>query len=425
MSVRTFFQSRSATPRRPPASRLRVEALEDRSVPASVVVFTDADGDRVTFRSSVGDLAGRITTSAPVGGNDVYSVDLRGDIFIGTNFTASVARSGAGDGRAVVGHINAAGNNLGVVRVAADLGDIDAGGGSPTVPAIRSLTVDSFGRFGRRGDGDGTAQVTGDVGALVVRRDLIATNFLVVGSLGAARVGGSVVGGDAHGQIFATEDLGRVSIRGDIRGGAGVYTGSVGAGRNVGGVTVGGSIHGGNGNNSGNVFAAYYQPGTIGLVRVNGSVVGGRGEYSGVIGGLGAQVPTAAVSLGTILIGRDVIGGAGGVSGAVFAYNGTLDRLTIKGSVTGGSGLESGLIGAALTADRIVIGGGVYGGSGVLSAAVYGGRGIQFLSIRGDVRGGSGEESGIVYGFGPGITTRIIGGAIIPGTGVNSGTVIG
>jgi hypothetical protein len=61
MSVRTFFRSLTSRPprrppicRRPPASRLGLEALEDRSVPTSVVVLNDSNGDRVTFKSSLG-----------------------------------------------------------------------------------------------------------------------------------------------------------------------------------------------------------------------------------------------------------------------------------------------------------------------------------------------------------------------------------
>jgi hypothetical protein len=431
MSILTLFKSLTSTPtRRQPirrrlrASRLSLDALEDRSVPTSVVVLGDLNGDRVTFRSSLGDLSGKIDFRAgPDSVHIVWSFNLSDPSFNGTNFSVSVAKSKTGDGRAIVGHIDAGSNNLGAVKLAADLGDIDAGNGSATVPAIKSLTVDSFGRFGQRGDGNSWAQVNGDVGALVVKHDFIESNFYVTGNLNAMSVGGSVIGGDVagDGQIYATGNLGKVAIKQDIRGGNGLYTGVVGAGHDVASVTVGGSIYGGNGNNSGNVFAANVQDGKIDLVRVNGSVIGGQGVSSGVIGGAGGN---HAISLGTVVIGKDIIGGGGDASGLVYSHFGTLDRLTVKGSLIGGSGLVSGMIGADQKTERIIIRGSLYGGSGSYSGRIYGGAGIDFLNIRGDVRGGYGGNSGNVY-YLTGITTQIIGGAVIPGTGVDSGKVTG
>jgi hypothetical protein len=396
-------------------------------VPASVVVHTDIDGDRVTFKSSLGNLNRLIFNGAdPVGANHVYSVELTDSSFNGTNFTVSVAKSKTGDGQAIIGHINARNNNLGVVTIGADLGDIDAGSGSDSIPAIKSLTVNSFGRYGQRGTGGDHAQINGNVGTLVVKRDLIEVNFDVIGNLNTVRVGGSVIGGDNHGQIYAHGRLNKVTIKGDIRGGDGLYTGTVGANQDVGSVIVGGSIYGGKGNYSGRVFAAINQSATIGMVRVGGSVIGGQGESSGAIGGRNTAIaPGMVVSFGTVFIGKDIVGGSGQLSGSVVAYFGNLDRLTVRGSVIGGSGMSSGLIYSGDTAERIVIWGNIIGGSFDDAGHVGGLGGVEFLSIRGDVRGGSGIRSGIVKFVGPGITTKLIGGAVIPGSGADSGEVIG
>src|SRR5450432_659378 len=129
-----------------------VECLESRITPASVVHFTDANGDHVTFTSSLGNLDGRISFGPAADGvHLVYNADLSDLSFIGTSFSATVAKAGGGDGQLIVGHINAPGIDLGKVSVAGDLGDIDTGSNSATVAAIKSLTVGSMGRFGERG----------------------------------------------------------------------------------------------------------------------------------------------------------------------------------------------------------------------------------------------------------------------------------
>ena len=50
--------------------------------------------------------------------------------------------------------------------------------------------------------------------------------------------------------------------------------------------------------------------------------------------------------------------------------------------------------------------------------------GLGLLKILGDVRGGAGQFSGSVNVVAGGIDTRIIGGAVIPGTRLMSGVII-
>jgi hypothetical protein len=426
------------------------ECLEARLAPASTVSFTDPNNDVVKFTSSLGTLSGHVTVFkvAPDGLHNIYDVDLSDPSFNGTNFSVSVTKSKAGDGLAIVGQVDALLNDLGTVNIAADLGQIDAASQAPSNTAIKSLTVDSLGRFGQVGAGYNQSTILGDVSTLVVKHDIVDSYFAVVGNLGSAKINGSLIGGDdTHGgAIYCTGNLGNVSIKHDIVGGDGSYSGSVGAGQNLASVTVGGSVNGGKGDNSGNIYSALAVAGKIDKVTVAGSLVGGAGEDSAEIGGLPATGGTFACSLGVVTIDNSVAGGSGGGSGEVMAFNGTLSQLLVKGSLVGGLGNSSGIVVAAGPVGSIKISGSEYGGMGLFSGAVtvnyqintldiggsiFGGSGegscadstggIKRLIVGGDVRGGSGYASGSVTGV---ITMQTIGGAIIPGTGTGSGTVL-
>jgi hypothetical protein len=433
-----------------------IEPLVAGAAQGSVATFIDFNGDQVKFAASNGDLTSHITAStlAPDNLHYVFTVDLSDPTFDFTDFSVSVTKVKGADGQVIVGHIDAGTNVLGTVNIAGDLGEIDAG--LAPVLEIKSLIVNSFGRFGQHGNGDSFSLVTGNVGSLVVKHDFIGVNFYVNGNLLSASIGGSVIGGNTggDGQIYAAGSVGKVTIKHDIRGGDGAYSGAIGAGFDVASVTIGGSIYGGKGDNSGDIFAANVANGTIGKVTVGGSVIGGDGEFSGVIGGGPAGGVGHNVSLGTVLIGKDIVGGSGLFGGEIWAYGGSLDRLTLKGSLIGGTNSDTGLIAAnTLNADghgaTIAILGSVYGGAGTDSADIEGDKGIDaltiggsfiggsgstsaeifvpngtlgVLTIHGDVRGGSETYSGSVYAPG-GITTKLIGGAVIPGTGPHSGTV--
>jgi hypothetical protein len=418
---------------------LRLEGLEARITPSSSELWIDGDGDKVQFTTSKGDLKGRISQDFPIA-RSVFSVDLSDKSFNGTNLSVSVSKSKTGDGLAIVGSINGGINDLGTITIKGDLGNYDGGSLSTTVPAIKSLTVDSFGRFGQHGNV--RSSIHGNVDALVVKHDFEDSYFYADGNLGSATIGGSLIGGDPAdgGEIYARGNVGKVTIGHDIRGGDGPYSGSVGAGINVDRMTVGGSVYGGNGDNSGEIYAAFVADGRINNFAIGGSLVGGDGTNSGDI------IGSNALSLGVVTIGHDIIGGHGYESANVWAHGGTLDQLTVKGSVIGGSGVYSGEIEAEQAAGKISIGGSVYGGSGLGSAEIDLGAGAKSLSIGGSLLGGKGDDSALVYVGAPlellkigydirggsgdnsaevtgTITNRIIGGNIIPGTGTDSGMI--
>ena len=271
-----------------------IERLESPIAPASLVL-TDLDGDTVTFTASAGALAGLVTkTNARGDLHSVFSVDLSGALFGGTDLTVAVKKGAGGDGLAIVGNIAAGVNNLGTVKIAGDLGDLDAGSGSGTVLAIKSLSVQSFGRFGERGSGNRFSLITGSGGSLTVKGDLIASNFYATGDLASASVGGSVIGGGG-------------ALSGSI------YAGSVGPELrspvlNLGSVTIGGSIQGGETAGAGSITASGSGVG-IGLLKIKGDVLGNVGTYSGSV--------TTTGGIGTRLIGGEIIPGVGANSGTV------------------------------------------------------------------------------------------------------------
>src|SRR5207248_7571559 len=114
----------------------------------AVFRYTDVDGDKVTVAVSSDTLNSGLFTSVASGvGEQLQKLDLSGGGFDGASLTFSVVKVPGGDGLANVGYINATGHDLGTVTVKGDLGQIDAGSGSATVPAIKSLAVNSLGRF--------------------------------------------------------------------------------------------------------------------------------------------------------------------------------------------------------------------------------------------------------------------------------------
>src|SRR4026208_301877 len=101
----------------------RLETLESRIVPASMLTYTDIDGDKVAITASVGNLTGHAT----VVGGQLQLLDISDASFNHANITFSVVKVAGGDGLAAVGRINGGTNDLGNVVVKGDLGNIDCG----------------------------------------------------------------------------------------------------------------------------------------------------------------------------------------------------------------------------------------------------------------------------------------------------------
>ncbi|MEA3186517.1 MAG: hypothetical protein QOD99_347 [Chthoniobacter sp.] len=414
-----------------------IELLESRIAPASLIL-TDLDGDKVTFSASAGALDGLVTkTNARGDLHSVFSIDITAALFDGTDLTVSVKRGAGGDGLAIVGNINAGTNNLGSVKIAGDLGDIDAGSGaSPVVLAIKSLKVQSFGRFYERAGADGFSEIKGNAGSLAVKGDFIDTDFYVYGDLASASVGGSVIGGMAtgDGQIYAKGNVGKITIKKDLIGGGGTSTGLVGAGLDLGTVTIGGSIFGGKGDDSGKILAGYEGAATITKVTVGGSVVGGAGVNSGYIGNKFVGHLDNHVNLLSVAIGGDLTGGIGDSSGSIFVTD-DVTKVAIKKHLTGGDGRLSGAVVAGGNLGSATVGGSIYGGKGINSGAIIAGyeltpSTITLVKVTGSVVGGLGDYSGLIGSRNPNennagvdVVAVSIGGELIGGFGYGSGLV--
>jgi hypothetical protein len=448
-----------------------IEPLEARVAPASLT-FTDVDGDLVTVTTSKGsniELAAIVTKANEGIGEELHLINFALNsatqaAFAGTNLTVTAKRTSlGGDGFVNVGYIEAIGIDLGKVVIRGDLGVIDAGDGVSATSAIKSLSVQSLGRFGLdTGAPDLKSDIDGRVGKLVVKSDVDQAFVRVIdsgganGKIGSITIGGSVIGGVAgsSGRIDSDDGIGPVRIGGGIVGGAGINSGRLFSGGDFGPVKIAGSVLAGSANETGAIFSdgklasltiggsviggdgdypaslgQIRSSGTTGPVRIAGSLIGAAGDYSGSIDG-GPLGDITAVT-----VGGSVIGGAGLRSGAITTGQ-AMGAVKIKGDLRGGPGTNSGTVAASVLAS-VTLGGSLVGGSndstdfvsgnGQISASAAS-QGIGFVRIVGDIVGGSLSGDGDLLNSGTigaaaGIGRLFVGGSIIAGTDNGNGVL--
>lgn len=443
------------------------EPLEARIAPATLVnpttvIFQDFDGDDVTLKLSK-PLFDVVTLDAVLkfntgGANDGVGAKQQLQLIdltalgtpadangLGIAITAKRHATNGGDGFVNAGWINGPGIALGVVKIAGDLGQIDAGIVGAGAVAVASLDVQSMGEYGtstQAAGGDLVSTLAGGLGKLVVKGSLRET-FLDVneGGIGSVRVSGSILGGGAanSGRLEA-DSIGAVKIGGDLRGGAGMGSGVIFSGGTIGGVTLGGSVIG-DGVESGRIEST----GDLGAVKIARDLRGGAGDRSGVIasggklasvtlggslfggdGNYDEQVPSgpegqiySRSEMGPVKIARDVFGGAGGESGGIDC-EGKLASVTIGGSVFGAGGVESAGL-SAVEMGAVKIKGSVRGGIGELSASILSDTVIGSVTIGGSLIG-DGEGSALIEAIGE-LGPVKIGLDLIGGEGSDAGQV--
>jgi hypothetical protein len=157
-----------------------IECLECRIAPASIITFTDVDGDLVKVKSSKGTLEGKLSFTEMGAGQQLNLINLTDPAFQGANLVIKVKKGATGDGFANIGFIDATGVNLGKVIIPGDLGGIDAGDGNTATPAIKKLNVKSMGAFGTAtqasdGGGDGGDPTPDFTGVVQILTQLIST----------------------------------------------------------------------------------------------------------------------------------------------------------------------------------------------------------------------------------------------------------
>lgn len=403
-----------------------IEPLEARIAPATIAslqiinattaTYTDVDGDRVTVKVSVGDLHNATFTGiAGLHGDQLQTLDLSGGGFDKANLTFSVSKVGGGDGLANIGYINSTGHDLGKVMVKGDLGRINAGSASATIPAVKSLTVYSMGRLGtdsQSAGGDLTSSIFGALGSLKVTRDVKTASIEVLGGrFGSITIGGSLIGGGTgtEGELYCDGDMGPVKIAGDVLGGDTSFSGYIQTRGELTSVTIGGSIIGGSGSLSGAIYSKF----DIGPVKIGHNLQGGSGGNSGWI--------DCGGNLASLTIGGSVIGGLGNHSGAVYADD-DLGPVKIGHDMLGGAGLSSGNIESDASLASFTIGGSLIGGASGASGEIYCNDNLGLVKIGHDIKGGADFNSGHIFcrNTFAGLT---LGGSLIGGSGRRAGAI--
>jgi hypothetical protein len=200
--------------------------------------FTDADGDRVTVKTTAGVLdAGRFTfrgTGFTAMGAQLDYLDLSAAMFTGAKITISAKRSTNGDGFANVRVIDATGVNLAGLTVGGDLAQVFAGTGNPGKAGVGTFSVHSLGLFTTSKP---LSVIDGNAPVVKIKTDIDDATFAVTGALGKLTVGGSV-----RGDVFVSGRIGTVAIAGDLRGDAGSTT--LRSSSVIGSVKIGGDLAG-------------------------------------------------------------------------------------------------------------------------------------------------------------------------------------
>src|SRR5260221_8719874 len=173
----------------------RIEALEARIAPASMLTYTDVDGDIVRISASKGMLAAGDLAFVGGGTSGVLKTLTLNGAFEEADITIAVTKIASnGDGAANVGYINAAGVDLGTVTVKGNLDEITAGSGA-AANAIKALDVHSMGVLRFRNGAPETlgvgfkSAITGTLGALNVTGDVDSVFISVTDNLNAINIG--------------------------------------------------------------------------------------------------------------------------------------------------------------------------------------------------------------------------------------------
>lgn len=125
-----------------------IEALESRIAPAAVFTYTEADGDRVTIKTSAkisnDDFEAFIQQEAEFDGGNLSELRLYDLAFHNTDLTVTVARGQGGNGTASIGTI-ATFVDLRNVVINGDLLALIAGDQNYSTPALKKIQVKNFG----------------------------------------------------------------------------------------------------------------------------------------------------------------------------------------------------------------------------------------------------------------------------------------
>lgn len=204
--------------------------------------------------------------------------------------------------------------------------------------------------------------------------------------IGALTVRGDITGGvgNGSGRIWSSGGFDKVTVLGDVLGGVGGGSGTIGGSGDIGQIRISGDLTGGLGVESG--WIGSDEGGSIDKITIGGSVIGGGGAGSG---------RSEAYAIDSIQIGKNLTGGAGAGSGTIEAS--VIASTKISGSILGGLGSSSGAIGAS-SLGSVNVGKDVMAGEGSGSASIVGFVGIHSVKIGGTLEG-KGAGSGSISAF--------------------------
>lgn len=372
-------------------------------------------------------------------GNITAAVDILGSVSIGKdlhggagNYSGSLlSQTGS------IGSVKVGGSVIGGGYVLSyTMGTVsgDHSGSISAAQAIKDVTIgkdliggmaDNSGKIESINSTIGTVKIGGSIqgGGQFFGTPLITTgtesgSIEAAGTITSVTVAKTVQGdlGFRSGLIASTASgISLVSIGGSLVGGAGTNSGNIRVAGDITTLTIGGDVVGEYGTNS-----AFIEGASANSISIKGNIFGGNGSNSGYLNFTG--------DVKTLSIGKDIRGSSGFSSARIYV-NGDLTSGKVGGSIVG-SGGSSGVISIGGKAVSLAIGGDVKGGTGDSSGAVSSEEGFDVLSIKGSLIGGSASSAGLIYaGIDPvtlAPTNKIsIGRDIVGGTGASgSGTIL-
>lgn len=291
----------------------------------------------------------------------IASISIGGSVVGGSAIGAGLLHPNGGTGSVKIGGDLVGGTALQTGSIIASTGTI----------ATNAVTIGGS-VLGGAGAKSGYIELHGS-GSVKVGHDLRGgagqhSAEIFITTITSAKVGGSIIGGgsDFAGSIISSETLGTTTIGGDVRGGAGLDSGQVSSDNGgIKSLTIGGSLVGGDGVSSGLVFA----PGDIGKVTIKHDL---RGSTNAATTD-GGEILSDGGSIAGVSIGGSATGGPGAFSGSILANN-LLGAVSVKGDIRGfaadkpftlrGGGTHSGTdfaitsltVGGSVT-DALVLGG--------------------------------------------------------------------
>lgn len=370
----------------------------------------------VTLEGGSGDRSGAIHSTGDMGAVKI-GFDLRGgsghesgallsdgkiaSVTIGRYLFGGGTFSGIGSGM-----IHSQGD-LGKVIIKGDLvgGIGDSSGSILSEGKLKEVQIGGSLRGGIVKIGAGTPRngyisSAGDMGKITINGSMIGTflpfaaSIVSGGKLASVFIGGAMTGGDADaGSISAVGTIGTVTVGGDVIGGFGASAGVIHSDADINMVRIGGNLGGGTADLTGVIEGV-----NLGKILIGGSVSGGNSQNSFSFSDSGAILATSIKSL---TIGGGLIGGSSAnqtLTRVGYVSATKINTFFLGGSLSGGGSSGTGPVtdSGAINADHIdslVIGGSLEAGfksssgSVTRSGSINVTHDIGSLTIRGSVLG--------------------------------------